>query len=295
MRCQAAAFDTERRPKLPCVSLADSTTTPERSMFRSAIALRILALVALIYSLSIVRRHYVFQHYLRTRQITANNFPAPYIQVLNESVARNEQPPLDFDYATHFPDTKIPKKIHFIWFQNLYPTHDGSSQIPTHSSHAPELCRKYNPDYEIITWNATSSREFFAAEYSWFLPTYDGYRYPIQRIDALKYFVLYHFGGVYMDLDIACRRPLDPLLNFPAWFPEASPLGVNNDLMAAAPRHPILQRMTLELERHNKYWVFPYLTIFWSTGPQFSSDILKEWFEHYNQELLARTASTSQG
>jgi hypothetical protein len=97
MRCQAAAFDTERRPKLPCVSLADSTTTPERSMLRSAIALRILALVALIYSLSIVRRHYVFQHYLRTRQITANNFPAPYIQVLNESVARNEQPPLDFD------------------------------------------------------------------------------------------------------------------------------------------------------------------------------------------------------
>jgi mannosyltransferase OCH1-like enzyme len=254
-------------------------------MLRSAIALRILALFALIYSLNIARRQYVFQQFLRARQITANDFPAPYIQVLNDSVARGEQPPMDFDYATHF-----------IWFQNLYPTHDGSpSQIPTHSSHAPALCRKFNPDYEIITWNATSSREFFAAEYSWFLPTYDNYRYPIQRIDALKYFVLYHYGGVYMDLDIACRRPLDPLLNFPAWFPEASPLGVNNDLFAAAPRHPILHRMTLSLEGHNKYWVFPYLTIFWSTGPQFSSDILKEWFEHYKQDLMALTSGKGQG
>jgi mannosyltransferase OCH1-like enzyme len=265
-------------------------------MLRSAIALRILALFALIYSLNIVRRQYVFQQFLRARQITANDFPAPYIQVLNDSVARGEQPPMDFDYATNFPNTKIPRIIHFIWFQNLYPTHDGSpSQIPTHSSHAPALCRKFNPDYEIITWNATSSREFFAAEYSWFLPTYDNYRYPIQRIDALKYFVLYHYGGVYMDLDIACRRPLDPLLNFPAWFPEASPLGVNNDLFAAAPRHPILHRMTLSLEGHNKYWVFPYLTIFWSTGPQFSSDILKEWFEHYKQDLLALTSGKGQG
>jgi mannosyltransferase OCH1-like enzyme len=89
-----------------------------------------------------------------------------------------------------------------------------------------------------------------------------------------------------MDLDISCRRPLDPLLQFTAWFPEASPLGVNNDLMAAAPKHPILRQMTMELERHDKNWLFPYLTIFWSTGPQFSSDVLKAWFERYKNDPL---------
>lgn len=81
-----------------------------------------------------------------------------------------------------------------------------------------------------------------------------------------------------MDLDIACRRPLDPLLQFPAWFPEASPLGVNNDLMASRPGHPVLADMTMKLVERDWNLVFPYLTIFWSTGPQFASDVLKEWW-----------------
>lgn len=257
-------------------------------MLRTGIVLRVLGLAGLLYALILARRQYIFQHFLKQRFITANHFPANYVKVLNESVAKHEQPPLDFDYASTFTDSKIPRTIHFVWFQNLYSTHDGGSQIPAAISHAPELCRKFNPDYEINVWNATGAREFFEQNYSWFIPTYDNYRYPIQRIDALKYFVLYHYGGVYMDLDIACRRPLDPLLDFPAWFPEASPLGVNNDLFAAAKGHPILQRMTLELARHNKNWIFPYLTIFWSTGPQFSSDILKEWFEHYGPAVLTQ-------
>lgn len=257
-------------------------------MIRPTIALRILGLFALLYGLNVARRQYSFQHYLRERQITANDFPAPYVKVLNESVLRGEQPPLDFDYKSTFTKSKIPRTIHFIWYQNIYSTHNGGSQIPAAISRAPELCRQFNPDFDIKVWNATTGREFFASEYAWFLPTYDGYRYPIQRIDALKYFVLYHYGGVYMDLDIACRRPLDPLLAFPAWFPEASPLGVNNDLFAAAPGHPILKRMTQSLEGHNKNWIFPYLTIFYSTGPQFSSDILKEWYEHYKNNGLEK-------
>ena len=81
-----------------------------------------------------------------------------------------------------------------------------------------------------------------------------------------------------MDLDISCRRALDPLLVFPAWFPRASPLGVNNDLMASAPRHPIMGKMTASLWSRNKWLIFPYLTVFWSTGPKFTSDMLMAWF-----------------
>jgi mannosyltransferase OCH1-like enzyme len=39
------------------------------------------------------------------------------------------------------------------------------------------------------------------ARYPWFLETFDGYVYPIQRADAIRYFVLHHFGGIYIDLD----------------------------------------------------------------------------------------------
>lgn len=47
------------------------------------------------------------------------------------------------------------------------------------------------------------SREVLAniVRYPWFLETFDGYPYPIQRADAIRYFVLHHFGGIYIDLD----------------------------------------------------------------------------------------------
>lgn len=45
------------------------------------------------------------------------------------------------------------------------------------------------------------SRDFIATEYPWFLSTYDSYSFPIQRVDTVRYFILRHYGGIYMDLD----------------------------------------------------------------------------------------------
>jgi inositol phosphorylceramide mannosyltransferase catalytic subunit len=123
------------------------------------------------------------------------------------------------------------------------------------------------------------------------MPTYDAYSHPIQRVDALKYFLLWHYGGVYMGLDISCRRSLDPLLAFPAWFPRGSPLGINNDLMATAARHSIMKMMTENLKSRNKWLVFPYLTVFWSTGPKFASDMVMAWFsENIRGGVIKRAA-----
>ena len=176
--------------------------------------------------------------------------------------------------------TTIPPIIHFIWFRNLYHEHLDVSKIPESGSDAPRLCAAHNPNYEIKVWDADAARKLLEDHYPWFLPTYDSYRHPIQRVDVIKYFVLFHHGGIYMDLDIACRRPLDPLLDLPAWFPKASPLGVNCDLMASRARHPLLLHMLRELKPRNKNLLFPYITIFWSTGPQFASDMLRHWLKN---------------
>ena len=52
------------------------------------------------------------------------------------------------------------------------------------------------------------SRELIATEYPWFLTTFDNYTQPIQRADAIRYFVLSHYGGIYIDLDDV--RPIGP-------------------------------------------------------------------------------------
>jgi len=55
------------------------------------------------------------------------------------------------------------------------------------------------------------SRDFIETEYPWFLHTYDHYRYPVQRVDAVRYFLMLHYGGIYMDFDNVCGpRPLQP-------------------------------------------------------------------------------------
>lgn len=122
-----------------------------------------------------------------------------------------------------------------------------------------------------MLWTDASSREFIAAHYPWFIDTFDNYRYPIQRADAIRYFVLYHYGGIYMDLDIGCRRSMDPLLVYPAILPKTIPVGISNDLMFAEKAHPFFKQTIDNLNSFDYSWLINYPTVMFSTGPMFLS------------------------
>lgn len=55
-------------------------------------------------------------------------------------------------------------------------------------------------------WNDETSRTFFQDEYPWFLPVYDQLPEKVQKVDILKYFLMRHYGGIYIDLDNVCMR-----------------------------------------------------------------------------------------
>ena len=122
-----------------------------------------------------------------------------------------------------------------------------------------------------MLWTDASSREFIAEHYSWFLDTFDAYTYPIQRADAIRYFVLHHYGGVYVDLDIGCLRPLDPLLVYPVILPKTKPVGVSNDLMFSEKGHPFMAQTIHNLVTFDHSWILNYPTVMFSTGPMFLS------------------------
>jgi len=124
---------------------------------------------------------------------------------------------------------------------------------------------------EYMLWTDASSREFIAQHYRWFLDTFDSYPYPIQRADAIRYFVLHYYGGVYMDLDIGCLRRLDPLLIFPVILPRTIPVGVSNDLMFAEKEHPFMAQTIHNLITFDHNWILNYPTVMFSTGPMFLS------------------------
>jgi hypothetical protein len=122
-----------------------------------------------------------------------------------------------------------------------------------------------------MLWTDAKSREFIAKEYPWFLDTYDDYRYTIQRADAIRYFVLHHYGGIYLDVDMGCLRPMDALLSFSVILPKTIPVGISNDLMLSEKGHPFMAQTIHNLMTFDISWYLNYPTVMFSTGPMFLS------------------------
>ncbi|PCH41110.1 glycosyltransferase family 32 protein [Wolfiporia cocos MD-104 SS10] len=157
---------------------------------------------------------------------------------------------------------RIPRILHQTW---------KSETLPEKWVDVSQGCRDMMPDYEYMLWTDASSREFIAEHYPWFLETYDGYKYPIQRADVIRYFILYHYGGIYLDLDIGCLRPLDPLLVYPVILAKTIPVGVSNDLIFSEARHPFMEQTIHGLMAFDHNWILNYPTVMFSTGPMFVS------------------------
>ncbi|CAH7685503.1 nucleotide-diphospho-sugar transferase [Phakopsora pachyrhizi] len=164
--------------------------------------------------------------------------------------------------------SRIPKIIHQTW---------KSSQIPKKWVAVRESCAALHEDWDYKLWTDESGRELIAQEYPWFLDTYDGYPFPIQRADAVRYFILHHYGGVYMDLDIGCLRPMDSLLRFDMVLPQTVPVGISNDLMFSAKRHPFLEFVIHRLANFDHNYHFNYATVMFSTGPMALSALLSQF------------------
>lgn len=108
-------------------------------------------------------------------------------------------------------------------------------------------------------------------------PSWREYPDQIQRVDAARYVILREEGGVYADLDMVCLRPLDPLLRHELVLPRTRPLGLSNQLMAARPGHPLLDRAVRRLPRAYRRWQRPWIPrhfrVLLTTGPLFLTKV----------------------
>ncbi|EIW66516.1 hypothetical protein TREMEDRAFT_40831 [Tremella mesenterica DSM 1558] len=166
--------------------------------------------------------------------------------------------------VTTRPGEKIPRLIHQTW---------KNDQLPEKWREAWKECREGMPDYEYMLWTDDLSRAFIAEYYPSQLHMFDSYKYPIQRADSIRYFVLNHFGGVYMDLDIGCRRRLDSLLrgDWEVVLPVTKPVGVSNDLILSSKGSAFMDDTVHALSAFNHEYLTNYPTVMFSTGPMFLS------------------------
>jgi len=131
---------------------------------------------------------------------------------------------------------RIPKIIHQVAMSKL--SHPDT--WPENWKMCQKTWREKFPEYEYKLWNDEMAEELIRDEYPWFYNTYKGYDRDIFRIDAIRYFILYHYGGIYADMDFECIKNFESLLpTHKACLcePPFKSETFQNSLMASPPRH----------------------------------------------------------
>lgn len=163
---------------------------------------------------------------------------------------------------------KIPKIIHQIyglWDNKI------SNEIQRRINKWKEL----HPNYEYKLWGKKECRELLKTKYEWFLPIYDNYPYHVQKADAIRYFILYEYGGIYSDIDLEPAKSIDSLLKKYGHkecllYKSANSGMITNDFMMSIPKNKFWKKVFNELiSKHNFTSISKHLTIMYSTGPLF--------------------------
>ena len=95
----------------------------------------------------------------------------------------------------------IPKVIHYCWF--------GRNPLPPLASKCIASWKKYLPDYEIKEWNEDN---FDVNIIPYTKEAYEAKKYAFVS-DYARFWILYHYGGLYFDTDVEVIKPLDDIIN----------------------------------------------------------------------------------
>lgn len=120
--------------------------------------------------------------------------------------------------------TKIPKTIHYIWL--------GTQPLDKESVQCMKTWNKYLPDYEMIKWGDDECMSLIRAN-KYASQAYDAKKYAFVS-DYLRVYILYTYGGVYMDTDVRIFKPIDRFLNHGAFTCFENKTQIPTALMASA-------------------------------------------------------------
>lgn len=160
----------------------------------------------------------------------------------------------NFEAAQAEKDPLIPKIIHQIWL---------GGAVPEKFYLLMETWKKHHPEWEYKLWTDSDMELFpFTNRKAFDLAKNLG-----TKADILRYEILYHFGGVYVDVDFECIKPLDPFIFANAFFAGISGYDcLGNAIIGAKPHLPLFKKLCAiinqyEVEKLSNPWSY--------TGPLF--------------------------
>lgn len=140
-------------------------------------------------------------------------------------------------------EPRIPKIIHQIWI--------GNRQLPAKLQEYQKTWQEQNPDWEYKLWTNEQVKNY----------TFDNRKLEFlfeqaltlgERVDVLRYDILYQYGGIYADCDCICLKPFDIFVHcydfFAGMFPPMfatmeTAVFLQNCLIGAKPSHPVIEEL----------------------------------------------------
>lgn len=131
------------------------------------------------------------------------------------------------------PTPKIPKILHQIWIGKEVPKEFRNFQLSWQILH---------PDWEYRLWTQDDIPSLHMVNEEYINAT----RNPGEKSDLMRYEILYKYGGVYLDFDFECLRPLDILHHTCDMYVGIQPLDsdyvqLGIGIIGACPGHPVLK------------------------------------------------------
>ncbi|KAL3864895.1 hypothetical protein ACJMK2_006542 [Sinanodonta woodiana] len=169
---------------------------------------------------------------------------------------------------------KIPRIIHQTWIDRA---------VPINVVAWMKSWSIYHPTWKYVYWTDKTARCLIKDRHMNFLHIYDAYLENIRRADAMRYIILYEFGGVYADMDMESLRSLDVIIEkyscILAQEPYEHPIMdgnfnylVINAFIACSKKHPFMKLVIDQLAYFNHFW-----NVLDSTGPHFLTYVYKRY------------------
>lgn len=159
-----------------------------------------------------------------------------------------------------------PRIIHQTW---------KSAEIPEKYKAYVDSVKNFNPDFEYRLWTDSDIDTYVKNTVPQYYETYCGFASHIERVDFVRYVILYYIGGCYLDLDVQCLQSLAPLtdknkivLGYECsehyFFNGGKPI-VNNAVMISPPGQQFWADFTQYIIHH--YSIKWYQNAVFRTGP----------------------------
>ena len=198
---------------------------------------------------------------------------------------------LEFEDLDRYLLAQNGRIIHQIWFGTM-PDARAARKAYGKLKRYRDSWKVQNPTWCHLEWSKDMCVEFMRSFFPEHTEMFAHYRYEIQRCDAIRYFILYRYGGLYADMDYHCCLPFDKVLGGPEhdsvgefpgdFYLVETPNAIGNDryisnsLMYSVPRHPFWRTVFLELQKHrNDLRYSKHLHVMFRAGPGFLNRVFQ--------------------